>query len=87
MNIVEILPRTSNTNFHGATLPVLPDEEYLAADPDGGVWAFTSKPSVAQSLGCWTAPEGASPRRVARVDLQGHDWAQTLTEIDPIIEA
>ena len=86
MRIVETLPRTFFTNFHGVMLPVLPDENFLIAEADGTVWAYTqeSEPAVNETMGCWLG--ATMPRRVAVIDLEGQDWRSTLAEVDPIIQ-
>lgn len=84
MRVTEILPRVLTTDFHGLMLPVLPDEEFLAADPDGSVWAFTAEPT-ASTLNTWSPGTGQA-RRIGHVDLEGKVWNQTLVEVDPFVE-
>uniref|UniRef100_A0AAU6W3E9 Uncharacterized protein n=1 Tax=Pseudomonas phage Cygsa01 TaxID=3138529 RepID=A0AAU6W3E9_9VIRU len=83
MRPIEILPRVAETNFHGLMLPVLPDEEFLAADPDGSVWAFTTEPKPG-ALNTWH-PANGQARRIGTVDLEGTVWNKTLVEIDPVV--
>lgn len=85
MRPIEILPRVFSTNFHGVMLPVLPDEEFLAADPDGSVWAFTQEPKPSATMNTWS-PANGQARRIGKVDLEGEAWLKTLVEIDPVIE-
>lgn len=84
MRLTELMPRTFNTVFHGLTLPVLPDEQFLAADPDGSVWAFIGESAPTPTLG-WRPAQGAA-RLVGRVDLEGLDWKKSLVEVDPLVE-
>jgi hypothetical protein len=84
MRPIEIMPRVAETNFHGLMIPVLPDEQYLAADPDGSVWAFTTEPKVSK-LNTWNPADCGEARRIGTVDLEGTVWNQTLVEIDPVV--
>jgi len=83
MKMLSIIDPTSKTNFHGFMIPVLPDDEFLAADPDGVVYAYIGEPPQ-QRVHYW---DGARARRVGIVDLDGFDWRQTLVEVDPVIGA
>jgi hypothetical protein len=70
---------TGEVDYFGIKL-LLPDGfSYLATDQDGEVWAFYEEPYI--GIATWQPKhykEKSPPSLLAKVDLKGLDWKETL---------
>ena len=74
MKLLKTLYRQKQVEYFGLKLMMPEDHNCLATDSDGRVYSSVEKPK--QRLGMWVA--GTDTALVARVNLEGMDWKDTL---------
>lgn len=86
MKLVSI-PEKKKIIYFGIELMVPIWTKYVATEDDGVVLAFISKPVVLDETGkkfglvIWNNPDADEMEEVAKVDLEGMDWKETLVEV------
>jgi len=79
VNILMEYNRTKTVRYFGITLQVHHVVKYLAVDKNGQLRGYEVRPDCGHS--CWIERSDIYVS-IGEVDLEGHDWVETLRELD-----
>jgi hypothetical protein len=73
---------TKIAQFHNVGVEVPHDANFITADADGSVWAYTCQPTIDIESGYWENSHYGDAIKVANVDLEDMKWEDTLVRIE-----